>query len=385
MDKTLEKLIWLSNVVGKDKDLAVGTGGNTSGKTDDMSAMFIKASGSALSEVSKDRGWRKVSVPAVLNLMLDQPLLEMSATDREVAMAQKLVEVCIDNLGDDPRPSVESTLHAFMGKYGVHLHALPSLAYVCAKNGEQVIQKLFKGNMSKPLWIPYSNPGFDLGVTVKKHYDKYLEENSKPPKVMFFEKHGMMVCSDDAERTFELTKEAVKICQENLGTIAEQIKNEPPQELINNIKNAIGQAYEKINDKSVDVHFFINPVIELYFDDDQARELISQGPLTPDEIGFVESPVLIDETQIGNLENILADAKNKKGKLSNIIFVEGIGLFVTGHKKFVDIVKEVFSSSLYVRYFASKMGGLNVLTDQQQEFVKQWEGEKYRVKRACQT
>ena len=38
--------------------------------------------------------------------------------------------------------------------------------------------------------------------------------------------------------------------------------------------------------------------------------------------------------------------------------------------KYADIVKEVFSSSLYVRYFALKMGGLNALTDQQQEFVK---------------
>ena len=51
MKTTLEKLIWLSGSVGSDKDLAVGTGGNTSAKTDDQSAMYIKASGTALGAV----------------------------------------------------------------------------------------------------------------------------------------------------------------------------------------------------------------------------------------------------------------------------------------------------------------------------------------------
>ncbi|MHC4469179.1 MAG: hypothetical protein ACYSUZ_07485, partial [Planctomycetota bacterium] len=92
-----------------------------------------------------------------------------------VAVAKKLVNACVDGLGNEPRPSVESTLHSFTGHYAVHLHALPSLAYVCAKDGERAVRKLFSDKATKPLWVPYANPGFDLGVMVKKYYDQFLK------------------------------------------------------------------------------------------------------------------------------------------------------------------------------------------------------------------
>ena len=385
MKTTLEKLIWLSSSVGRDKDLAVGTGGNTSAKTGDKSAMYIKASGTALSDVDEYKGWRKVDTRAVLDLMVDSELLNLSATDREVAVAKKLVNACVDGLGNEPRPSVESTLHSFMGNYAVHLHALPSLAYVCAKDGERVVQKLFNDKTTKPLWVPYSNPGFDLGVIVKKYYDKYVDENSKAPEVMFFEKHGMMICTDDVERTSGLTKEVIRICQDGLDRMPDELHNKPDQQVVDRAIELIGNAFEKNAWPTVNLNYYINPVLELYFSKDDCYELISEGPLTPDEIGFVENPIVIDQAFLNEIDNILATEFKKNGKLSNMIFVKGIGLFITGNKKFADIAREVFSSSLYVRHFASKMGGLNVLTDRQQAFVKRWEGERYRVKQACQS
>ncbi|MFZ9034036.1 MAG: class II aldolase/adducin family protein [Anaerohalosphaeraceae bacterium] len=385
MKTTLEKLIWLSGSVGREKDLAVGTGGNTSAKTDDQSAMYIKASGTALGAVDEDNGWRKVDTRAVLDLMVDPELLKMDATDREVAVAKKLVNACVDGLGNEPRPSVESTLHSFAGHYAVHLHALPSLAYVCAKDGERAVRKLFNGKATKPLWVPYANPGFDLGVMAKKYYDQYRDENRRAPEVMFFEKHGIMIGTDDVERTSGLTKEVIRICQDGLGRMPDELQNKPDPQGVDRAKELIGSAFEKNAWPAVKLHYYLNPVVELYFSKDDCYELISEGPLTPDEIGFIENPIVIDQALLNETDKILATEFEKTGTLSNMILVKGIGLFITGHKKFADIVQEVFSSSLYVRHFASKMGGLNVLTDQQQAFVKRWEGERYRVKQACQS
>jgi rhamnose utilization protein RhaD (predicted bifunctional aldolase and dehydrogenase) len=382
MDKSLEELVWLSNEVGKDDVLAVGTGGNTSSKTNDGTDMYIKASGAALGELREDRGWRKIDRQAVLDLMVDAELLGMSATDREVAMAQRLIATARDGLGDDPRPSVESTLHAVVAKYGVHLHALPSLAYVCAKEGEARIKALFSGEAEEPLWVPYANPGFDLGIIVRDHYNAYAAQHGKAPKVLFFEKHGMMVCSDDAAEALSLTQKTVALCQSGLECIPEDIQNSPSQAEIDRTEKHILGAYQQLDEKVTDVNFYLTPVMALYFGDARVQALINAGPLTPDEIGFVENPILIAASELNSLSDRLQQNLQAHGKLPSIVFVDGVGIFVVGAKKFSEVVRDVFASTLYVRYFAACMGGINILTEAQERFVRNWEGEKYRVQRA---
>lgn len=52
MDKVLADLIKISNTTGKDPALVLGGGGNTSVKTADGKYMYIKASGTALKDMS---------------------------------------------------------------------------------------------------------------------------------------------------------------------------------------------------------------------------------------------------------------------------------------------------------------------------------------------
>ncbi len=52
MDNALKELIRISNTVGKDPSLVQGGGGNTSVKTDDAQDMYIKASGTALKDMT---------------------------------------------------------------------------------------------------------------------------------------------------------------------------------------------------------------------------------------------------------------------------------------------------------------------------------------------
>ena len=61
MDKDLQDLIRMSNEVGSDPDLVQGGGGNTSVKTPD-GRMYVKASGTALGEMSEEAGYRLVDV-----------------------------------------------------------------------------------------------------------------------------------------------------------------------------------------------------------------------------------------------------------------------------------------------------------------------------------
>ncbi|MHC4704666.1 MAG: class II aldolase/adducin family protein, partial [Planctomycetota bacterium] len=72
MDKALEDLIRISNVTGKDTTLVQGGGGNTSVKTEDGKYMYIKASGTALKDMTARKGWRRMRLDAVLTVIEDK-------------------------------------------------------------------------------------------------------------------------------------------------------------------------------------------------------------------------------------------------------------------------------------------------------------------------
>ena len=82
MNKTLAELITISRAVGKDPWLVQGGGGNTSAKSPDGESMYIKASGTALKDISGQRGWRRLRVAAVLSVMQDKKLAGMDDLTR---------------------------------------------------------------------------------------------------------------------------------------------------------------------------------------------------------------------------------------------------------------------------------------------------------------
>ena len=59
-DKALSGLIKISNAVGGDIALIQGGGGNTFVKTRDGKYMYIKASGTAIKDMSERSGWRRL-------------------------------------------------------------------------------------------------------------------------------------------------------------------------------------------------------------------------------------------------------------------------------------------------------------------------------------
>ncbi|MHC4533254.1 MAG: class II aldolase, partial [Planctomycetota bacterium] len=71
MNKALAELIRVSNETGGDPTLVQGGGGNTSVKTDDGKYMYIKASGTALKDMSQKKGWRRMRLEPVLAILKD--------------------------------------------------------------------------------------------------------------------------------------------------------------------------------------------------------------------------------------------------------------------------------------------------------------------------
>ena len=168
MDKALLELIRISNAVGKDPTLVQGGGGNTSVKTADGKYMYIKASGTALKDMSEKQGWRRLRLDAVLSVIEDKAIARLDAQSRETEVVNRLLLACDDEVVGTARPSVEAHLHAFLNKCVIHLHPSVVGAYVNAKHGKAELQKLFKTEKRPPLWVPYTDPGFTLAKRIAK-------------------------------------------------------------------------------------------------------------------------------------------------------------------------------------------------------------------------
>jgi len=213
MNSDIKELLSISHTLGHDAKLAVGTGGNTSVKTSDDEFMYIKASGYALKDMDETRGWRRLRLKAVLGILDDRELAAIESNSRECELAIRLQNVCDDHFTSSVRPSVESTLHALLGRCVVHLHALPVLAYACAKAGREKLAEIFKGTAYTPLWVPYANPGYELTVAVRKEVSEYCAQYGSSPRIIVLQRHGVVLVGDSQGDVLELTNTVVRLCE----------------------------------------------------------------------------------------------------------------------------------------------------------------------------
>ncbi|MBL7154869.1 MAG: class II aldolase/adducin family protein, partial [Phycisphaerae bacterium] len=72
MNQALADLIKISRDTGGDPTLVQGGGGNTSVKTADGEYMYIKASGTALKDMSANVGWRRLRLETARSVVKDK-------------------------------------------------------------------------------------------------------------------------------------------------------------------------------------------------------------------------------------------------------------------------------------------------------------------------
>ncbi len=386
MDEALSQLIRISNTVGRDNSLVQGVGGNTSVKTDDGRHMYIKASGTALAEMDKGRGWRRISVEAVQSVFRDKSLGRMDVNSRELEMAARLQMTCDDNMKSDSRPSVESPLHVILDKCVIHLHALAVLSYASAKNGKARIFELFSDEKYPPLWVPYADPGFSLGRKAFNLVSKYQKQYGRKPSIMILEKHGLLVAENSPDKALRLVRKVIRRCKSGLTQLktgASAKINKQDIARIENIEKKIAKALLVAGGKKLSVNYFASKIVSAISDTPNARLLVKAPPLTPDEMGFVTSPIMwLENAESKNLENQISLSIRKNQKQPTTFLVSGVGLFVVGNKKMTQMIGDIVAGSLFIRRNAQGMGGINGLNKRQRDFIDNWEAEKFRVELA---
>ncbi len=207
-------LIYRSNLLGADLRLTNFGGGNTSVKTlekDPLSGqlvdvMWVKGSGG-------DLGTLKKSGLAALYL---ERLHKLKKVYRGLAFEDEMVDLfnyCIFDL-NSKAPSIDTPLHALLPyKHIDHLHPDAAIAIAAAKDGKQINQELFNGQIG---WVDWQRPGFDLALKL----EACVKENPDLKGIMLGG-HGLFTRGDTAYKSYINTLEVVEkyaaFLEENYG------------------------------------------------------------------------------------------------------------------------------------------------------------------------
>jgi rhamnulose-1-phosphate aldolase/alcohol dehydrogenase len=196
---TLAELVYRSNLYGADRALANQGGGNTSAKgvaTDhvgrELRTLWVKGSGTDLATITE------AGFPA---LLLDDvlPLRERASMD-DATMVAYLRRCGL--VPDQPRPSIETLLHAFVPAPHVdHTHPDAIIALASPPDGERLVRETFG---DEAVWLPYERPGFAMSRTIAE----LLDANPRA-RAVILEKHGLVTWGDTGAESYRATIEFV--------------------------------------------------------------------------------------------------------------------------------------------------------------------------------
>ena len=376
MEQNVKDLIEISQFYGKDSEMVIAGGGNTSFKSDDK--IWVKASGSALSTITEE-GF------AILDRTKLQLIAQNSYSSDPFEREQQIKDdLYAATITKERRPSVETSLHDLMNySFVIHLHPSYLNGLLCSKNAEDVINDLF-GDYA--IYIPYTDPGYILFKEVESQVEKYIKEKGVDPKVIFLQNHGVFVAAD--------TTDEVKAIYTNIfAKVKAQItKHLPVEELP--FKEGVSEFIPALrmllsDDKAKVLKMRRNALTEHFSSSADNFKKISK-PFTPDSIVYCKSNYIYLENT-GSAEELIAEFQKKYTVFQSeqthepkVIVVKGYGIVaVADTAAQTNIILDVFEDMLKIGWIAESFGGPHAMTTEQIQFIDTWEVENYRRKIAA--
>lgn len=341
-EATLKELEYISKKVGVPVEYTQGGGGNTSVKLDGE-FMAVKASGCKLKQITPTEGYVIIDYKKIkdyysgVDLSTDNDFEKESAelTRQSVQPAPWLKAL---------RPSVEAGFHSILKKYVIHTHSVYANILTCTENGQELVNRIFGDKIYKTAWIPYINPGFCLTVKIREAIRECREHTGKEPEVFFMENHGLIVTSDEYDRTVNLHDEVNDAIRNYLGIT----QNFPEIELLNTDENTTISRTGYIS------------------------EFIKNNGLKP---GFLEETVLYPDQFVYLNDAVAYNSTNKK---LNIMTDTGEVIYKASGNE-ARVMEETLLACVYVvNEIKKKSLPLKTMTKKDIDFIRNWESEAYR-------
>ncbi|MEN8904422.1 MAG: class II aldolase/adducin family protein [Clostridiales bacterium] len=367
-NQLISDLVSISSWAGADEDFVQAGGGNTSVK--DKNKMLIKASGFKLSEINKHNGYVEVDIEKTIELINNQEEFnKYPPKERDKLIISEVQKTVVNDNG--LRPSVESFLHALLGKIVIHTHPVLTNAICCVENCEKILDDLFFDDV---LFVPYSTPGYPLACLMKEKVDEFFNKKNHLPQIVFLGNHGLFICGNSVD-------DAISRMNNVITTIEKFLK-------LDKSENKLKVIFKE--DKSISLnnwynlyrHYVKDSYLTLIKNESVSTiDLIKSPPLYPDYIVYCgknyfssKNLEITDETKL-NFKKFI----DENGNIPSIIYCDdGNIIFMGKSKQHVESIKSVFIAHAKTVLLGKRIGKLTPLKREEIEYIDNWESEKYR-------
>jgi rhamnose utilization protein RhaD (predicted bifunctional aldolase and dehydrogenase)/NAD(P)-dependent dehydrogenase (short-subunit alcohol dehydrogenase family) len=385
LDDDLALRVYTSRLLGREPNLVLHGGGNTSVKStvtnlfgEQEEILFVKGSGWDLATIEAP-GFAPVRMDTLLKMAKLEQL-----SDSDMVKGQR---AAMTDPGA-PNPSVEAILHALVPfKYVDHTHTDAVVTITNTPNGEARIRELYGDRV---LVVPYVMPGFVLAKKIHE-MSQGLDWSSLDGMVLM--NHGLFTFSDDARESYEQMIRLVTEAEDYLATnnaviIPQSAEANEDLPALAALRRAVGEArgsaiLAKLDSDDSSVEFS---------NLSDVASLISRGPLTPDHvIRTKRTPMLLDREPAQAVAEYTTEYqnyfdRNSDGNLTCLnpapcwAVWPGHGCVSFGRSlKEAAIVSDIKAHTLPAIRAAEAMGGWNALPEKDIFELEYWELEQAKL------
>ena len=302
--KSLALRVYTTRLLGRNSELVLHGGGNTSVKTaikdidgKKYNVLCVKGSGWDMADIEPE-GLPAVKLEPLLDLKKKKHL---SDEDMVVYQKRNLIKI------ESPNPSVETFLHAFLPfKFVDHTHA-DAIMKVTNRPGGLIFCKKIFGN--KVSIVPYVMPGFGLAKKINEVYLKNPNINC-----LILMNHGIFTFADNAKEAYDLMIKYVSQAERAINKLKakkiKQIKNYSTKFTAYEIAPIIRGLLSINKDQKFIVNYRLNKHLKYFINGKNVRSFSSKGTATPDHVIRVKPfPLIITPKKNSSIEEFKATAK----------------------------------------------------------------------------
>ncbi len=375
----LDLRVYSSNLLGKNDELVLHGGGNTSLKStiNGEDVLHVKGSGWDL-ETIKAEGFSPVKLDTLLK-MAKLP----SLSDSEMVRLQR--EAMLDKSA--PNPSVEAILHALIPyKFVDHTHADAIVSISNSLNGDEYIVNLFPNF----LIVDYVMPGFELA---HKIYEMTKNLDWASIDGIILHHHGIFTFDNDAKNSYDKMIEAVTKAEKFLDEKAvvhiehNYVHSDCDIGKITKVLSA-AKGYE------VSININQSPLAAYYASQPNLKEFASRGVLTPEHIIRTKRvPLVMEDTNLeAAVEKYMQEYKEYFEKYAtdevmlnpapNYMIIKNLAVISFGKdRKEATIINDIVNHTMLAVLRADKLGGYQSISEKESFAIEYWELEQAKLKK----
>jgi rhamnose utilization protein RhaD (predicted bifunctional aldolase and dehydrogenase)/NAD(P)-dependent dehydrogenase (short-subunit alcohol dehydrogenase family) len=302
--KDIALRVYTTRLLGRNKELVLHGGGNTSVKTKvkdvdgkKYNVLCVKGSGWDMADIE----------PAGLPAVKLEPLLSLRKkkylSDEDMVSYQKRNLIDIKS----PNPSVETFLHAFLPfKYVDHTHADAIMNLTNRPGGLNYCKKVFNNKVSI---VPYVMPGFMLAKKINEVYSKNPNINC-----LILMNHGIFTFANNAKEAYSLmikyVSQAEKAVKKLKSKKIKQIKKFNTKFNPHEIAPIIRGLLSEDKDQKFVINYRLNKHLKYFINGKNVKSYSSRGTATPDHVIRVKPfPLVITPKKSSSIQEFKKTAK----------------------------------------------------------------------------